>query len=458
MKLLGSFSFRLALLYLGLFTASVSALLGLYYWTAIRQPLEAAKAEIRSEVSQLAELRDQRGTEGLVGALDERARKPSRRRSYHALISTDGSTLTSTLPTWPPAISEGWLRLEADVYRDGAEYDHEALVLERRLSDGARLLVGRDIEDLAEIEEGIKDAAIWVLPTLLMLGTAGGALMSRAIGRRLEAVDVAARRVMDGDLSQRVAVRGTGDDLDRLGETLNLMLARIEASLEAVRRVSDSVAHELRTPLARLQADMRELEVASPEDYAAIAARASSEAERLGTMFDAVLRVSRIESGRHAIQPLPVDLSALLEDASELYGPIAEEKGLTLELDTEPGLTVAGDRDLLFQATSNLIDNSVKFTPEGGRIHLRVRELDGEVALSVVDSGPGISEPDRLKVTERFFRSRDVADVPGFGLGLTLVQAVAAVHRSRLRFFDAHPGLGIEWVFLPLNKPEGILA
>jgi len=442
-RLLGSFSFRLALLYVGLFTLSFSFLLGLYYWLSIKRPMDALKVELTADANTLQTLPNDR----LRAALEARAAQATPRQAYHALVAADGGTVSANLPSWPPPGQARWLRIEADVYRDGEEDDHEALVLDRRLPDGRRLLIGRDIDDLDGIEEGIRDAVIWLLPALLILGIAGGALMSRTIGRRIESVGAAARRVMDGDLSQRVPIRGTGDDLDRLGETLNLMLARIEASMESVRRVSDSVAHELRTPLARLQADLGEIETASPRKRAPLIARAGAEAELLGRMFDAVLRISRIEGGRHQAKLAPVDLGALIADAAELYGPAAEEKGLDFTLESGPGLIVDGDRDLLFQAVSNLIDNSIKFTPEGGRVRLRAQRGAKRIVLTLADSGPGIDEADRDKVSERFYRAPGAANVPGFGLGLALVTAVARLHRSELRLGDARPGLRAEWAF-----------
>ena len=453
MRLLGSFSFRLALLYAALFTLSVSILLALYYWASIHRPLTQVRSGLAAEAAGFEALYAERGAGALTAALERRAAVVAPRRAYHALIGADGRVIARNLPSWPGPSGAAWLRIEADVYRDGDEDDYEALAIDRPLPGGGRLLLGRDIEDLDEIEEAIRGAAIWLLPALLVLTFAGSALMSRAIGRRIDAMGAAARRVLAGDIAGRVPVRGGGDDFDRLAATLNAMLDRIEASLDAVRRVSDSVAHELRTPLARLHADLADLATAPPDKAAELIARAGGEAERLGRMFDAVLRIARIEAQRERRPLHSLDLGALLEDAADYHAPQADERGLALDLAIEAGLDIAGDRDLIFQAVSNLLDNAIKFTPEGGRVILAAERAGGGVTVSVRDTGPGIPADMVARVGERFFRAPGAGAVPGFGLGLALVEAVAALHGSTLRLSDACPGLAVIWHFPPCTKP-----
>jgi signal transduction histidine kinase len=452
--LLNSFSFRLALIYAVLFTLSVSVLLALYYWSAIYRPMEAVREGIRTESAQYATTYRSQGAAAVARLLDRRAAAAANRRGYHALFAPDGRVIATNLPSGPggvtaPSLSDGssearWLRIETDVFRDGNADEHEALVLDQPLPDGSRLLMGRDVDDLDDLQEAIFEGGIWLPPAILLLVVVGGALMSRAIGRRIEAVTGAARQVMAGDLSQRVTVRGTKDDFDRLGETLNLMLERIEASLEAVRRVSDSVAHELRTPLARLQATLHEL-AADPKPRPGMLAEAVAEADRLQDVFEAVLRIARIEAARYAGETAPVDLSALLEDAAEYYQPAAEARGQALTTAIAPGLRIAADRDLIFQAVLNLLDNAVKYAPVGGEIALAaVADGDG-LRVTVTDNGPGIEAALRGKVTERFFRAPAAAAEPGLGLGLALVSAVADYHGSSLEFSDAGPGLRVDW-------------
>jgi signal transduction histidine kinase len=269
--------------------------------------------------------------------------------------------------------------------------------------------------------------------------------MSRVIGRRIESISEAARGVMEGNLAGRVPMLGSGDDFDRLAEVLNDMLNRIENLVESVRRVSDSVAHELRTPLARLHATLDDLAKAPEVSRPQLIADAIAEAEQLTVVFDAVLRISRIESGRHARQVEAVDVSGLLTDAAELYAPASEAREQVLETEIEPGLRVAGDRDLLFQAICNLLDNAVKYAPEKGRIRLSGKRGGSHIVIFITDDGPGIPEQHRNRVTERFYRVDSTASIEGAGLGLSLVAAVAEHHRSTLEFTDAAPGLSAIW-------------
>jgi signal transduction histidine kinase len=255
----------------------------------------------------------------------------------------------------------------------------------------------------------------------------------------------AARHVMSGDLSGRIPVRATGDDFDRLSTTLNDMLARIERLFDAVRRVSDSVAHELRTPLARLRASLETLREARAQVSAEHIDNVIAEAESLEKTFAAVLRISRIESGRHGGATDTVDLTAVLRDAAELYAPEAEQRGQALELAVADDLTLPGDRDLLFQSVCNLLDNAIKYTPPAGRILLAAGRRDTSVEIEVTDNGPGIPREHRAHVIERFYRVPATAEARGAGLGLSLVAAVAERHHSRLEFADAGPGLTVRW-------------
>jgi signal transduction histidine kinase len=446
MSLLRSLSFRLALLYLAVFAGSVALLGGLFYWIEVARPLAQIRSDVRAESAALLGIQSRAGTDALAAALDARVAAEAPRMAYHALLDARGEPLTTNLPSWPRAFVPGWKRIEADVALEGDEDEYEALVLDQRLASGERLLLGRDIDDIDELEESLSDTVLWIVPALLLLGICGGALMSRVIGARVDAISDAARGVIDGDLGSRIALRGASDDFDRLAATLNLMLDRLEASLEAVRRVSDSVAHELRTPLARLQTALAELhDRPAPEGIA----QALAEATRLQTVIDAVLRVSRIEAGRHAIVTRPVDLSELLADVAEFYQPEAEARGQRLDTRIAAGLLLAADRDLLFQGFANLLDNAVKFTPEGGTVTLEAAASDGAVCVEIRDDGPGIAPELVGRVTERFFRAPGTGGVAGLGLGLSLVAAIAAAHRSALEFGSGDGGFRVVWAFPP---------
>lgn len=444
MRLLRSLTFRLALYYAGLFSLSVGLLGAAYYLVAIRAPIEDVRSELRAEADRFAALHQRDGRAALAALLEHRAAEPSPRLGYHVLLDPSGRPVSANLPSWPKVPGAEWIHIEADVAREGDEDEHEALVNDRVLADGSRLLIGRDIDDLDEIEETVTDTLVWILPAVVLLSVLGGAVMARAIGRRIESVAAAARGVIAGDLSERVALRGTRDDFDRLGETLNVMLERIEQGMDGVRRVSDSVAHELRTPLTRLRASLAELERTGDQEAVA---EAIHEAEHLETIFNAVLRIARIEATPAPLPHSEIDLSAILRDAAELYLPEAEARGQSLAIDVEPDLMIDGDRDLVFQAVANLIDNAVKFSPAGGEIRVGAAVTEGTVRVTVTDRGPGVAPELRDRITERFFRAPAIGGIPGAGLGLSLVSAVAALHDAPIRFQSAEPGLRVEWDF-----------
>lgn len=421
-----SLTFRIALLYLVLFTASVALLVGVVWLAGVAQPLAGLKRQAQTDSAAALAVYRAGGLPALTARLHAPVQPPA--EPFRALIAADGTPLVGFAPT--RMVAQGPVsRIEfPDADGTGAR---DAVVVATKLSGGETLIVGHDVERLEDREELILQALAWSAVIAPSLGLIVGLAMSLAVSRRIEAVVATAHAVMEGDLSRRVEVRGAGDDFDHLAETLNRMLARIDALVQSVRSVSDHIAHELRTPLTRLRAELEALG----------AERALQEADRLQSIFDALLRIARIEAGRHGAALAPLDLSGLLTDAAELYQPEAEAKGAALVTDLSPGLTVAGDRDLLFQAVCNLIDNAVKHTPAGGQISVVARTEGRGVEVVVADTGPGVPADQRGRVVERFGRLARDKDKPGLGLGLPLVAAVAGLHGGALALGDAAPGL-----------------
>jgi signal transduction histidine kinase len=427
-----------------LFLASIGVLFGSIYWIGVWRPMQTVAERVEREADRLAAIDAKDGHAALIGALAQRQHRPDPEMAFHALIAPDGRALSANLPSWPRSPVSGWARLEADAYRDGDEQDHEALVVERRLADGTRLIVGRDVEILDDREELFAGSSLWIAAVSAALAIGGGIAMSHAITRRLDAVIRTARRVIDGELGERIPLRGTGDDFDHLAETLNFMLSRIEELVESVRRVSDNVAHELRTPLARLHADLDELLSASDDtERKQLIEQAIDEAVRLRSVFDALLRIARIESGRHMAGIRTLDLAMLLRDAVEFHMPEAEAQGQTLTSDFPDGMNLQADPDLLFQAISNLLDNAIKYGKPGGHVHVSAEQEAGQTRIRIVDDGPGIASEHQPHVTERFYRTPEAAAKPGTGLGLSLVSAVVAFHHGVLELDDAAPGTRI---------------
>ncbi|WP_198351301.1 sensor histidine kinase [Flavisphingomonas formosensis] len=440
-----SLTFRLALTYVGLFLGSLLSLCGAAFWLSVHRPMQEELGIVAAEADTLARIDAAHGRPALIEALQRRVRKREETVAFHALIASDGEAITANLPSWPRKPITHSIRLEADVFENGIEHDEEALVVERALSDGARLIVGRDVEMLADRERLFAQGALWLGGAAILLTIIGGFAMSRAVGMRLDAINRTARRVMEGDLHERIAIRGSGDDFDDLAITLNGMLARIEDLMESVRRVSDNIAHELRTPLARLHADLDELRrAADAQERETLVEQAIDEAARLRAVFDALLKIARIESGRHAAGLRAIDLAALLADAVEFHQPEAESHGQSIVTEIEPGLALCADPDLIFQAVSNLLDNAIKYGGVGGHILVTADRSGACTRIAVSDDGPGILPEHVTRVTERFFRAPNAVLQPGTGLGLSLVAAIVSFHRGKLVIVPAAAGTRVE--------------
>ena len=439
---LRSLTVRLTLVYMALFCGSIGIMLAVTYVGGVWRPLRDVEADIRRQSDALVEVYDAQGRDALIRDLERRARTTRSRLAYHVLVAPNGAVVAANLIDWPKVRGPEWRRYEFGTYATGFEEEHEAVVRDLALRGGYRLLVGLDTEDLDEREDMIFEALSWGAGMTLALGLIGGLVMTYSVSQRLESINRAARAVIAGDLSGRVALRGSGDDFDQLSATLNEMLARIEALVASISRVSDSIAHELRTPLTRLRAELEDLADTGdhPEEMRARAVAALDEAGRLQSMFESLLRIARLQSGP-ATPASRIDLTALLEDAVELHLPAAEDRGQTLSVTIDSGLAVAGDRDLIFQMISNLLDNAVKFAPDGGAVGLTARGAGPSVEVEVVDNGPGVPAEDRQRVFERFYRAGGGAS--GFGLGLSLVAAAAERQGATVALSDAGPGLRV---------------
>jgi signal transduction histidine kinase len=256
-------------------------------------------------------------------------------------------------------------------------------------------------------------------------------------------VSATADAIAGGDLTPRVRRSGRGDEFDRMAESINTMLERIAKLMDGVRQVSNAIAHDLRTPITRARARLEDaaLHARTDGELRAAVERAVSDLDGVTAVFQALMRIAEIEVGARRSAFAEVDIGPMLADLAELYGAVAEEHGLSLILDVPDTLPILGDRDLLQQAVANLLDNAIKFSPDGGQIRLLGRRDGRIVHISVADQGPGIPEADRPRATERFFRGEAARHTPGSGLGLALVQAVAVLHEGALQLEDAHPGL-----------------
>ena len=447
-KLLKSSQFRLSLVYLCIFGASVLLLLAFLYWATVGYMARQTEATIDAEIQGLAEQYRRLGLTGLSALLAERTRFNA--SSVYLLTDSRLTPLIGNLGLWPEGTTDehDWLSFRLPVATEAGPEMHLARARRFRLHGDFHLLVGRDVQELAEVESLLRRALTWGLGITCLLGLIGAIMMSRSAVARIDSINQTTRSIMAGELHRRVPTSGSDDDFDELAENLNAMLDRIEQLMEDVRRVSDNIAHDLRTPLMRLRnyldmlANGRSL---AHEDTETVRI-AIGEADGLLTAFNALLRIARLEADQRRQRFATVCLDELVDDIAEYYEPLAEESGLTLEVATGPAVEISGDRDLLFQALANVVDNAIKYTPSPGHVELRLSNQDQTPTIEVEDSGPGIAHEARDWVLKRFVRLDESRTTPGNGLGLSLVAAVAKLHRAKLEL-TGERGLLVKMLF-----------
>ena len=463
-KLLRTTAFQLTLVYLLIFVVFAASLLGYFALNTRRLINEQITRIVTSEIARLREQYNETGIRGLVLILDLRSRRPG--SNVYLVTTPNGEGLAGNVSALGPGTLDhpGWLETN---YRrlDAPEgNDHRALVQVVQLPGGFHLLVGRDLEERERIYGIIANAGRWSFALVVVLGLAGGFFVSRRVLKRIDAMTETAHTIMAGDLAGRLPVAGTGDELDRLADNVNAMLERIEGLMRGLKEVSDNIAHDLKTPLTRLRNRCEQaLRGAKGDaDYRAALESTIAESDELIRTFDALLMIARAESGQARDNMTEFDAAEIARDVGELYEPLADEKGLALKVEAPATAPVRGNRELVSQALANLVDNAIKYAgPETSKINGAPAEIvvqagaDGErITLTVADHGPGIAEPDRGRVVERFVRLEQSRSQPGSGLGLSLAAAVARLHGGELKFEDNHPGLR-SVIALPRAGPAG---
>jgi signal transduction histidine kinase len=443
-------AFRLTFLYTAVFAASVLVLLAFLYWRTVALIDRQARDTIETEIRGLAEQYEQRGLVGLVEVIRQRAALVGNNDPVYLLTTPSLAPLAGNLERWPDEEpDDGWLTLSLSKMDEGRLVPHRVEARSFVLPGGFRLLVGRDVHERGKFRMIVLEAFAWSLAATLALGLIGGLLLSRRILGRVEQVAGTARRIMAGDLTQRLTRNGSGDEFDRLAAILNGMLDRIERLMAGMRLATDSLAHDLRRPLTRLKAraELALLQPADAERDRRALADVLEQSDAALVLFESLLKIAMAESGAAVSELKLLDLAALTRDAAELYEPLAEDNGITLDVAADRPAMVYGQGELLSQSIANLLDNAVKYTPQGGRIQVGVAVQDESVALTIADSGPGIGTTDRQRVLDRFVRLEESRSSPGSGLGLSLVNAVAHLHHAELSLDDNHPGLRVRLAF-----------
>ena len=432
---------RLAVVYAVLFALSALALVLFLWWATAGLLDRQVEAAMRADAQGLSEQWANGGSAALRSTIEDRLAENVDDDAIYLLADPAMHPIAGNLASWPTAVRSTDIVYELKVLRAGMA--SVARVQRFDLPDGSHLLVGRDVETRTPLRSLLTSALLWSLALLAVLGVVGGLVMQRLFRRMIASVTLTAGAIAQGDLSRRVRATGRGDEFDRLAETINDMLDRIGRLMDGVRAVSNSIAHDLRTPIARARARLEDAacHAAGPEELRAAVGRAVADLDGVAAIFDALLRIAEIEAGTRRSAFADLELSGLLEGLADLYTAPAEERGLTLLYDGGGVLPVHGDRDLIGQAVVNLLDNAMKFSPPGGTVRLAGVAGAASVAVSVQDCGAGIPESDRARATERFFRGEQARQTPGSGLGLALVEAVATLHGGSLTLEDAGPGL-----------------
>ncbi len=453
-KLIRTTAFRLTLAYLFLFALFAASLLGYFAWNTRRLITEQITSTVNAETGEISDIFGRRGLRGLVFTIENRALRPG--ANLYLVTAPNGQALAGNVGSLAPGVmaTTGWTETAYRRLDEQDAADHRALVLVTEMSSGFRLLIGRDLDERRRLFGIVAKAAQWSLLIVIVLGLGGGIFVARRVLRRIDAMTGTTQRIMAGDLSGRLPVGRSGDELDRLAENLNAMLERIEALMVGLKEVSDNIAHDLKTPLTRLRNRAEEALAKSSNEteYRSALERTIEESDGLIRTFNALLMIARAESGQARGNMDDFDAADVANGIHELYEPLAEDGGMTLRVKTSPA-PLHGNRELISQALANLVENAIKYgkpvaQPLNADAAALAREIliearrDGDqVLLRVTDHGPGIPEADRKHAVERFVRLEASRTQPGSGLGLSLASAVATLHGGDLRLGDNNPGL-----------------
>ena len=449
LPLLRTTAVRLAVRNVLIYTLLLGLALGAVLWLEHRQLSSQPEQRLEQELRALIRGFQSSGEASLITALAQREQAAPGEQGLVLLVAPDGLKRAGNLLGWP---SHAGVRYDGRVYHSWIDeeflpkelYDDDAYVaaVSWRFTDGSRLLLARRDRE-AETLLNITEYLLEVLSVAVVLALVMALALGRRILRRMDTIGRTAGEIMAGDLSKRVPVSTKGDEFDTLAQRLNAMLERIQQLIRGMREVTDNVAHDLRSPLTRLRnrLEVTLLEPRSEAEYRQTISQGIEDADGLIRTFKALLGIAQAEAGSPRAQWETMDLSALARDLAELYAPLAEEKGQTMNVSSGEPVRVVGSRDLLAQALGNLLDNAIKYTPVNGAIQLRIGEHAGAAEVSVADNGPGIPEAEHQRVLERFVRLDSSRHEPGNGLGLALVAAVTRLHQAELILAGAHPGL-----------------
>ena len=442
-------SFRLAALYTVLFTVSALLLSVVIFWIVRGTLDQQIRTRIMAESAALQAEYDAGGVAALVASVRTRELSPG---AFDYLVqSPDGTRLAGNLPT---IARTGWIELTVDgetgrQTEQHGERPERIRVLVTPLAGGLLLAVGDDLSRIAAMKDAVIAASSLAVGLVVLAGILGGGVLSRAFLRRVDTITSTAQAIIDGDMQQRIPLRGTDDYFDQLAAILNKMLDRISALMGRIRNVSGAVAHDLRTPIARVYHDLdaAQTHAGTPDEFRAAMENAKSGLIAALETFSALLRIAEIEAGTRRSRFRRLDMSAMAIEVADAFAPSIEEEHHGLHLDIEPGIEIEGDRELLTQLLANLLENAMRHTPPGCEITISLRRQDQGALLVIEDDGPGVPDDERSRIFEPYYRGGKPLAAPGSGLGLSLVAAITELHHAALAAHNARPGLRVEILF-----------
>jgi signal transduction histidine kinase len=446
--ILNTSPFRIAIVYSIVFAIGAATLIYAVDFAVSRVIDGSTDNLIEAEVQGLREQMLVLSRSDFIELIEQRSQDQDVRGAVYLMVDPQLRPVAGNVPAWPKIGSnQKWFMFKVSVPFGDETREHEMRARYFALPGGYQMLVGHDVQERQDVKSLMMRGLIAAVILTLLLGLGGGFWMGRRILAQAGAISAVATQIMSGDLSQRLPVRKADDEINTLAREINSMLDKIEQLTLGMRTVLDSAAHDLRTPLNRLQASaesaMTSLLPGSPERR--VLERVNTEVDRMRSTLDALLRIALAETGTVAREP--VDLSELVASVVELYAPVSEERGIILESSVAPGAQVLGNRQLLAQALANLLDNAIKFTPDGGRIRVVLDGSGSAPQVIVEDNGPGIPADKREIVLGRRVRLDEARKFPGSGLGLSLVAAVTKLHGAHLVLDDAGPGLKVSLKF-----------
>jgi signal transduction histidine kinase len=452
-KTLTSSTFKLALIAIGTFGVIVSAIFSYVYLSTASYVRSRSDHAITTEYLSLRGAYERSGRDGLIELIQQRMADKSFSDNVYILVDPSLAALGGNLKAWPltAAAASGWTEFRASQPSPNAADRPLLRGLVETFPSGDRLLVGKDISDLDSFTEQIKTAVISGVVLIFVLAGVASILVTRRTVGRIESINATSRAIMLSGLDKRIPLRGSNDEWDRVAENLNLMLDRIETLMGEVKQVSDNVAHDLRTPLTRMRGRLEKAYHGQriAEDDQSLIGDTIADLDAVLRIFSSITRIAQIETQARKGAFRTVNLAEIASEVVELYDAAAEQDGTHLTVVGDGEVLVTGDRDLIFDAIANLVDNAIKHGRAGGRVVVTNENVDGSSVISIADDGPGIPAGEYEHVFKRFYRLEHSRYTPGNGLGLSLVAAVARLHGARIEMLDNSPGLKLKLWFSP---------